>query len=74
MESRVEGVWLGGGGEVSLDITALTQYSGQGKCRKVLILDVGRYREKVRSWAQRLNWSVVEDIKRIWIIDMEDME
>ena len=33
MESRVEGLWLGGGGEVSLDITALTQYSGQGKCR-----------------------------------------
>ena len=33
MESGVERVVLGG--EVSLDITALTQYSGQGKCRRV---------------------------------------
>ena len=33
METGVENVELGFSGEVSLDITALTQYSGQGKCR-----------------------------------------
>ena len=63
MESGVEIVSLGFRGDVSLDITALTQYSGQGKCcRVVLCYDgtVGRYREELRSWAQMMNWRVLK--------------
>ena len=58
MESRLEVVQLGGLGEVSLDMAALTQYSGQGKCRRVTCwrATADRYREEVRSWAKRINW------------------
>ena len=58
MESGVKTVYLGGGGEMSLDIRALTQYSGQGKCQWVRCWhDTARkYREEVRSWAGRINW------------------
>ena len=45
---------LGYYGEVSLDITALTQYSGQGKCGVVKCWygTADRYREELSSWAQ----------------------
>ena len=58
METRVERVLLGG--EESLDITALTQYSGQGKCGQVEWYGdaADRYREEVTSWAQKINWDV----------------
>ena len=36
MESSVEELGLGTWGEVSLDTRALTQYSGQGKCKRVM--------------------------------------
>ena len=59
MESNVEWVQLGYGdgrwdGEVILDITALTQYSGQGKCGVVKCWygTADRYREELSSWAQ----------------------
>ena len=60
MESRVEGVWLGIMGDVSLDITVLTQYSGQGACGEVncYYATVDRYREDLGSWARGINWSV----------------
>ena len=54
------------GGEVSLDITALTQYSGQGKCWIVnyfeyndIVLD--RYRKEVMSWLKKINWHVTTE-------------
>ena len=58
MESGVEKVWLKV--EVTLDIEALTEYSGQGVCRKVeLYGDTStRYREEMRTWARRRNWRV----------------
>ena len=58
MDSRVELVCLGEEGELSLDMTALTQYSGQGKCGQMECYEdtADRYREEVRSWAQRINW------------------
>ena len=79
MESRVEHVWLGyggyvvvvrGSGEVSLDIRVLTQYSGQGECRRVRCEDVAatRYREEMRSWAQRINWRVEKDLDNVIVI------
>ena len=62
MESRVEMVKLGFSGEVSLDISALTQYSGQGVCARVdswYYTGVKySYREELRSWARRINWRV----------------
>ena len=62
MESRVERVWLDI--RVILDIMALTQYSGQGKCWWVTCIysdTAERYGEELRSWAQRINWDVSED-------------
>ena len=58
MESGAEVVELGVWGEMSLDITALTQYSGQGKCEWVrCYYDTARkYMEEVRSWAAKINW------------------
>ena len=61
MESGVEEVRLTNG--VTLDIEALTEYSGQGVCRKVeLFLDesytADRYREGMRTWARNRNWRV----------------
>ena len=62
MESRVKWVRLGEEGEVSLDIIALTQYNGQGKCRMVNYTEYNdtadRYREVVRSWVEKINWRV----------------
>jgi histone H3 len=72
MESRVEEVNLGYLGNVSLDMTALTQYSGQGKCVEMSYEDFFEegsdeqriYNESVRNieqlgcWAQRINWLV----------------
>ena len=65
MESGVERVVLGKVcqlGDVSLDITALTKYSGQGKCWEVRYNDTGdRYREELRSLAEKINWKVSLD-------------
>ena len=62
MESRVETVMLGLiMGDLSLDIRALTQYSGQGKCQWVSCHyeTANKYREEVRAWA---NWTVLVDM------------
>ena len=55
MESRVEEVRLHR--EVTLDIRALMEYSGQGKCRGVWCNDdtAPRYRDKLRTWATSKN-------------------
>ena len=63
LESRAGDVQL----QHHLDIMDLIQYSGQGKCREVWCCGItaDRYREEVRSWAQRINWRVkvnVDDI------------
>ena len=51
-------------GEVSLDIRALTQYSGQGKCEGVGFYrgTAVRYKKDLRSWAEKINWTVNLDI------------
>ena len=55
METRVERVELQ---EVNLDITALTQYSGQGRCRLVEYYNdfEGRSKKELKSWAKRIDW------------------
>ena len=64
METRVESVCLGSfepeySEEVmTLDIGALTQYSGNGMCREVFLYGdiVTIHAEKLVTWAKRRNW------------------
>ena len=67
MQSRVMEVSLGFLGKVSVDMTALTQYSGQGRCVGVRYEGsygegsgetAARNLEQLRCWAQRINWPV----------------
>ena len=48
--------------EVTLDIEALVEYSGQGECRKVTLRD-DRYRDQMRTWARSKNWKVEEFLR-----------
>ena len=59
MESRVREVELLE--EVTLDITALMEYSGQGKCGQVECYydSASRYREDFRTLAQNKNWQMI---------------
>ena len=68
METGVEFVLLrcqeGDGEYYPLDIEALTQYSGQGKCSLfVMFLCLANYREKLTAWAQSHDWRVVNNSK-----------
>ena len=61
---KVEGVELGIMGEdVTLDISTLVTYGGQGKCKRVTFCygTVDKYGEKVRGWAQAMSWRVTRD-------------
>ena len=59
MESRVELVMLNH--ELTLDIKALMEYSGQGNCGGVWCYSdtAARYREQLRTWATGRNWEVI---------------
>ena len=48
--------------DVTLDIEALTEYSGRGECWDLrLSFDTrGRYREEMRTWARTRNWKVAK--------------
>ena len=50
--------------DVSLDIRALTQYSGQGKCVSVRCYrgTADRYKEDLKRWAEKINWTVSLEI------------
>ena len=58
METGVEKVRLDE--KVTLDIEALTEYSGQGICREVKCYDntAARYREDLRAWARSKKWRI----------------
>lgn len=58
MESSVEKVLLWS--EVTLDIEALAEYSGQGVCKSLELRDdtAPRYSEEMRTWARNRNWKV----------------
>ena len=68
LESGVKLVWLFGG--VTLDVEALSEYSGQGVCRVVEISGdtAARHREELRNWTSNRNWRVVEDIDKWFVI------
>ena len=59
MESGLEKVVLGC--DVTLDIDALTEYSGQGVCRSVNLYHdtMSRYKEELCTWARSRNWRIV---------------
>ena len=61
MESSVEEVVLGW--DLTLDMEALAEYSGQGVCRQVLLSSdsVSRYQEELKTWARSRNWRVAQD-------------
>ena len=61
MESVVKRVELHRG--VTLDIRAMMEYSGQGKCREVWCYDdtVAKYRDQLRTWVTSRNWTVTND-------------
>ena len=55
MEAGVEDVELSG--EVTLDIEALAEYSGQGMCKKVKLFSKNEnYRKELWTWARSRNW------------------
>ena len=58
MESGVK--WVRLLREVTLDMEALAEYSGQGVCREVTLYNntAARYREEVVTWARSGNWTV----------------
>ena len=63
MEFSVKVVTLCGDGEVSLDMEALSEYSGHGECRCVKLWGdtAARYKEDLRKWAGDRNWRVTRD-------------
>ena len=69
MESGVEEVVLNGG--VTLDIRALMEYSGQGKCRVIecQLNTADRYRKHLRRWAKGCNWAVTFQKSKIFRIE-----
>ena len=64
METRVGTVTLGNKGEVSLDIRALTEYSGKGKCAQLTFYDqtATQYLKDLTTWAGNRSWKVKRDI------------
>ena len=64
MESRVQVVTFGVEGEMKLDIKALTEYSGQGKCREIMCNEaiVTSHREELETWAKSHNWTFFESL------------
>ena len=72
MESSVEMMWLGA--EVTLDIEALVEYSGQEVCTEVkLVYDTGaRYREEVIKWAKSKNWTVWPGSDDVHVLNVKE--
>ena len=54
--------WSGyGEQENTLDITAMTQYSGLGKCNRIFIVKAANYKEQFRTWAEGKDWEMFEE-------------
>ena len=69
MESGVE--WVELRGEVSLDMEALSEYSGHGVCRRVVLWGdaADRYKGDLRKWAKDRNWRVTKDTDGMFYIE-----
>ena len=64
MESHGERVTLGHWGEATLDLKALTQFSGQGRGESVMFWSRAAlgYRGQLKSWSEKINWSVYDKL------------
>ena len=64
----VPGASLYGLGYITLDIEALTMYSGQGRCREIVcagdVAAIGS--EKLRTWAKRKGWEFTKS-NETWV-------
>ena len=60
--------------EVTLDIEALVEYSGQEVCTEVkLVYDTGaRYREEVIKWAKSKNWTVWPGSDDVHVLNVKE--
>ena len=61
-----------------LDIEALTQYSGQGKCSKIQCYDPSpKYNEKLKTWAKSKSWKtrVIDNYLELYqlILDPDEL-
>ena len=61
MESGVEMVTLSLG-DLELDIEALAEYSGRGRCRGLRLWEdtKKKYKQELKTWARSKNWTVEE--------------
>merc|ERR1719192_1873884 len=48
--------WNSGDKDVILDIEALTQYDGKGKCKLISLRDAPLSRDQARAWTRRMGW------------------
>ena len=58
LESSVVTMELGG--RATLDIEALAEYSGQGRCRRLRLQNTEtkeKYRQELKTWARSKNWT-----------------
>ena len=60
----MERVTLGYWGEATLDVKALTQFSGQGRGESVMFWSKAthRYRGQLKSWSEKIIWFVYDKL------------
>ena len=65
--------WSGyGEQEVTLDITAMTQCSGLGKCKDMIYMKGVTYKEQFRTWAEGRDWEMFDsDVDEFHLIRNE---
>ena len=78
METRVPYLFLGASngdkaGEMTLDIEALVNYSGKGKCRGIMCWSPTWYREELKSWAEQRNWILGQDDNLSFVIFRQEI-
>ena len=54
--TNVELAWNSGDKDVILDVEALTQYDGKGKCKVISLRHTSLTRDQARAWARRMGW------------------
>ena len=72
MESRVQIVILYEG--VTLDIKALMEYHGQGRCRELQCYNdtAGIYRKQLKTWATSRNWEVTNLHEKKFVLERSE--
>ena len=66
METRVKKVTngYGYGDKVTLDLSELMKYNGEGRCKSFECYDSGaRYGKALKAWAKHKSWTLITDGK-----------